>query len=183
MATRGYLSVWRVLLVAGLAVWAVALGTAGDSPQEKEFAPKEGGFSLTFPSETTSGTAGSGASQFKTERVKRSAVGALGYTLYWRLREKPFDTPAAAEAYLKAQQEGVAASGKLVSEGEINLDGGKGREFIVTVNESTTLRCRAFVVEKLICMLMVQGQGMKAVTSDDAERFFKSFKLTGGKKR
>jgi hypothetical protein len=151
---------------------------AADKPEWKEFAPRMQGFSIQFPAQPTIGKAGSGDNQFQTATVKRSAGNALGYTLYWRFQNKPFRNAAEAETYMEGQQKGIAATGNLVSEGQVTLGKHKGREFIVTINKTTTVRCRVFVIGKLVCTLVVQGQGPKAVKSTDAERFFKSFKLT-----
>jgi hypothetical protein len=162
-------------LALGLVFLVVMPLFAVDSADWKEFAPKGGRFGVKFPAKTTPGKAGSGNNEFKTERC---VFNATGYTLYWRVREKPFATADETEAYLKSQQKGVANAGKLISEKEITVGGIKGREFTVTVNESTTLRCRAFVIDKVVCTLVVQGKTPEAVKASDAETFLKSFKHT-----
>src|SRR2546429_187900 len=75
----------------GFVLWGISSLTAAEPADWKEFAPKDGNFSVKFPAKTTSGKAGRGENEFKTERA---IVNMTGYTLYWRVREKPFANTA-----------------------------------------------------------------------------------------
>jgi hypothetical protein len=175
---------WRESCSVGVVLFCALAPLGADEKSEwKEFAPKESGISIKFPTKPVLGKVGTGEDQMQTAAVKRAAVKALGYTLYWRTMKKPYGSAAEAEAYMKNQQKGVVESGKLVSEEKVPLGEHKGRELTVTVNEATTLRCRVFVIGKLVCTLVVQGQSPDAVKSDDAERFLKSLKLSREKQK
>ena len=177
MGKASFLHLFRFVMLAVIVSWGLFPFMAAHAEEWKDFSSKEGGFTIKFPAATISGRAGKGDSAFKTEAIKRTAVDGLGYTLYWKLREKPFGTAPEVDGYLKGQQKGVAASGKLVNEAEITFDGNKGREFTVTIDATTCMRCRVLVIDKLVCMLVIQGRDPEAVKSAEAERFFKSFKV------
>jgi uncharacterized protein (TIGR03067 family) len=159
------------------AVLAIALtGTlcAGDPSDWEEVTSREGSFSIKFPLPPKYGTVGKGESEFKTARVVSDKV---GYSLYWKLRDKPFDNAAAVESYIKEQQKSATTNGKVIKEEEITFDGHKAREFTVADSDLTS-RYRIMVVDKLICTLVIVGQTRESVNTEDAERFFKSFKIT-----
>jgi hypothetical protein len=173
MSGMGSLCMQLVAVVAGFILCALSHLTAADPADWTEFAPKEATFSLKFPAKPVSGKAGRGEKAFRTERA---IANDMAYTLYWRVRDMAFTTPAEKDAYILGQQKGVAASGKLIAEEDLSLDGNKGREFTVTINPDTTVRCRVFVIERVVCTLTIQGKTPEAVKAADAETFFKSFK-------
>lgn len=173
MARRSFLSSsWVGTTIAVVLVVASSL-LAADSADWKEFAPEGGKFSVQFPAKTTSGKAGSGEKEFKTERC---VLNDTAYTLYWKVREQPFASAAQRDAYLWGQQYAITKNGKIIATAEVVVGSIKGREFTVTVNENMTLRCRAFVIDDVVCCtLVIQGKSPEAVMAPDPEAFFKSF--------
>jgi hypothetical protein len=159
MTQRDSSNLWCWLLAIFLVGWVFTGVVAAQPADWKEFMPKEGGFSIKFPAATKSGKAGTGSDPFNTERA---VVNQVNYTLYWRLREKPFENAKAADAYMKGQQQGVAKSGTLVNEAEIAVDGVKGREFTVNIKDRT-LRCRVFVIDRVLVTLVIQGPTAESV--------------------
>jgi hypothetical protein len=177
MHNRHRRSQLRFAMVSIICGFVVSLAPAGESDW-KEFAPKDGGFSVKFPGATKSGKAGTEGDQFSTERV---IVNQVAYTLYWKFREKPFANATAADVYMRGQQQGVANAGKLTSEKEITVEGFKGREFSVEAKGSVFL-CRVLVVDRLVVTQVIQGATPEIVKSEHAKRFFDSFKLVRDKK-
>lgn len=144
----------------------------------EKYDSREGGFHVYFPKKPVVKTPSSATGQFHVIGIQRTNANELSFSCQGKLKAEPFVDQAAEAAYLKGQQAGAVLSskGKLIEEKEIEVDSVTGRDFIITFNETTTLRSRAFVFGKVICTITVFGKDADSVRTGDAKKFLESFK-------
>jgi hypothetical protein len=146
----------------------------------EKYNPSEGGFQISFPKKPVVKKASVMTGNFHVAGVQRMAINEFGFNCQWKIKDQPYADKDAEIPYLKGQQTGMvlAAKGKLVEEKEINLDGIRGRDFVVRLDAANTFRCRSFISGKLICTLAVYGKDADAVHTGDAKKFLESFKIS-----
>jgi hypothetical protein len=143
-------------------------------------APKGAGFSLLFPSGPTTGTIPEQKPPIYTAGIKRTTVDSLSYHATWSLRDKPFEGRAAAIIFVRAAEFGgvKTSKGKLIRSKRITRGEMEGREFVIEHSKDNVSRERIFAGGKFVYSQSVWGKDEKAVQSQEAEKFFKSFKLS-----
>jgi hypothetical protein len=69
--------------------------------------------------------------------------------------------------------------GKLGKEAKIEVDGHPGRDFEMSLDKGAgAVRANIYLVDLRLYTLIVQGKSEKVIKSAEADKFFKSFKLT-----
>jgi hypothetical protein len=145
----------------------------------KQYAPTEPGFEVWFPSEPLVRAASQATGNLHVAGVQRRGPDDLAFTCQWKIRDQPFASPEAELAYLMGQQLGALKStkGRLLVEQEITLDGSRGREFIIAIDDTNVNRIRSYLAGKRMVSLQVLGKDKEAVHSTDATKFLDSLKF------
>jgi hypothetical protein len=162
-----------------IVLFACAPAFADGQPAWKEYASKEGRFKVHFPEEPVAGKIPNQKPEMHRVGVKRPKLDALGYTLTWTVKDQPYKDDQAEQAFMKGVQLGSvnATKGTLESEAEIKLNGVPGREFTFKISDDSYYRYRVFVDKTYVYHLLVMGRDKKAVESEDAVKYLKSFEI------
>ncbi len=168
----------RDTMIALLVLASSVLGVE-DKETWKTHAPAGAGFSVLFPSAPTTGKVPKQEPSIYTANIKRTTPESLSYQVSWSVRDKPFKSPSAARLFVRAAEQGAvkAVKGKLIRSKRITLDEMEGREYVLEVSKDNVVRDRTFAGSKFVYSLTVWGKDERALQSQDAEKFFKSFKL------
>ncbi len=119
----------RATMIALLVLASSVLGM-DDKETWKTHAPAGAGFSVLFPSAPTTGMIPKQEPPIHTATIKRATVESLSYQVSWSVRDKPFESPAAARLFVRATELGAAKAvkGKLIRTKRITLGEMEGRE-------------------------------------------------------
>jgi hypothetical protein len=169
-----------IFAIAVVSVGAVTV-PADDTPSWKEFASKEGGFTVLMPGTPNPYTLDTD-SDFGKGMLHMNTVQA-GKTMYGA---NYCDFPAGIKAVPLKQvydssRDGAVANmeGKLASEKDIKLGDHPGREIRIDVAGGKRLfRVRVCLVDQRLYQVVVMGS-KEAATSKEADKFLDSFKLAG----
>lgn len=172
MKVRAMLSGFVVVLLLG----------AEDKPTLKEFAPKEGGFSVRVPGDMKETVKKVKAPDGKDEVQRMYTFSPAPTTVYLILERdmaalanaKPATIQAALENSRKAAEESL--KGKLLSEKKITLGKHPGLEFQVESAKLGVYRSRIYIADGRMYQVTVMGP-KEVATSPTADEFLKSFKL------
>lgn len=155
----------------------------GESQQEtlKEFSSTEGGFVVLMPGtpleerETLDTEAGPIDLQKFILELKKESIIYMVY--YWDYSEVVIQR-AGPDRLLDSMLDWIVSNigGKLLSEQIISLDSYPGREIEVEAPEGFIIRSRLYLVKQRMYQLIVATSKEEAF-SENAEKFFKSFKL------
>ena len=146
----------------------------------QEYAPSDARFRIHFPAAPQFKPPSPATGNMYVVGVTPRADDELEYLCHWKLRDQPFGSREADEAYLNAQQLGAVNSsgGKLLEEEAISADGFPGRRFIIETAHRGILHNRSFVAGKRIVTLQVWGKTAAAVKSSQAVKFFDSLTIS-----
>jgi hypothetical protein len=167
-------------MLTGLAV--VLLLGADDPPTLKEFAPKEGGFTVRAPGdmkESVKKVAGPGG---KDEVQRTYTYAPNPNTVYLILdREMPALAKATAATVQTALENGRKAAekslgGKLVKEKKVTLGPHQGLEFLIETAKQGFYRSRIYIADGRMYQITVMAP-QDVATSKTADEFLESFKL------
>ena len=185
--SRGVKFLTIVIVLALLVFAGVWIFNAIESPESeewREFSSSEGGFSVLMPGdptkkiETVNTIFGSiDAPVFSL--VRKDAIYGVTYCEY------PANLVQAStpDAILDNVLNSIKASGKLIGESIISLNGYPGRELSIESQPeeseaSVTMKIRMFMIDNKICRVIVVTPKESGV-SEDAMKFLDSFKISG----
>jgi hypothetical protein len=156
-----------------------APAAAHDYAGWKQYAPQQAGFEVKFPSDPATKSTPSGDEVIQIAGVQRSGIDGLGYVCQWIVQKQPFPNEAFKTGYLQGQREAAvrAFQGTLIEEKEINLNGARGSEFLVSISPDNFLRSRVYLSDRCVISLQVWGKDETAVRSHDADAFLSSLQL------
>lgn len=173
----------------GLSAWAFALAVAGLTPRAatpqdaKEFAPKNGMYTVTVPAGEKSGertqvyTFGKSKvpleGKYSTTKDGTTFLGAsLGIPAV-AMRDIPADKrfDVISEALVKG------LGGKVKEEKDVKQDPVPGKEYLVELPKGYA-RFQLYTVAGWVVYALVEGKAKEDVTSKAADAFFESLKLT-----
>jgi hypothetical protein len=103
------------------------------------------------------------------------------YSFETGLTEKDLKQEGFKDRYLDDARDQLVkdTKGKLGKESKIEVDGHPGRDFEISLAKGTAaVRANIYLVDRWLYTLTVQGKGEKVIKSAEADKFFKSFKLT-----
>jgi hypothetical protein len=167
-------------LLTGLAV-LLLLG-ADDPPALKEFAPKDGGFTVRAPGdmkETVKTVKGPGG---KDEVQRTYTYAPNANTVYLILdREMPALARANAATVQMALENGRKAaekslSGKLIDSKDVKLGEHQGLEFLIDSAKQGYYRSRIYIVNGRMYQVTIMAP-KDVATSKTADEYLESFKL------
>ena len=166
-------------LLSGLAV--VLLLGAEDTPL-KEFAPKEGGFSVRVPAEMKEAVKKVKGPGGKDEVQRTYTYAPNPSTVYLILdREMPALAKANAATVQTALENGRKAAekslnGKLLNEKKVTLGKYQGLEFLIESAQLGFYRSRVYIVDGRMYQVTIMGP-KDVATSKAADEYLQSFKL------
>lgn len=173
--------VLALLVFVGL--WILNAIKSPESEEWREFSSSEGGFSVLMPGDPTKKieTVNTMFGPIDTpvfSLVQKDAIYAVTYCEYPATLVQA-STP---DAILDNVFNSVKASGKLIGESIISLNGCPGRELEVELEPEesdvlVTMKIRMFMIDNRICRAMVATPKGRA-TSEDAMKFLDSFKVS-----
>jgi hypothetical protein len=153
-------------------------------PEWEEYRSTEGRFTVRFPETPVPKTvphkdASGKVTQFHLVGVRRHGAEGFGYAVQYFDRPNPPGDKVAEATYLKEVQAAaqLGAKGKLLAEKEIDLNGVPGREFSIKGTKDTCMRYRVYAVGARTYTLWFSAKDEKALDSETARKFFKSFQL------
>jgi hypothetical protein len=154
---------------------------AGDSPEWKEFASKDGRFKVLMPGTPkqeqaeTESDFGKGILHMNALQEGKTMYGANYCDFPAEIKKVPL------KKLFDASRDGAVANleGKRAGEKDIKLGEYPGREILIDVAGGKRLfRARVYLVDQRLYQVVVFGT-RQAATSKEADRFLDSFKLVG----
>jgi hypothetical protein len=153
---------------------------AGDQPEWKEFASKEGRFKIVMPGAPkqeeleTESDFGKGVLHMNVAQADKTMYGANYCDFPAEIKNAPL------KKVFDSSRDGAVANleGKLVRESDIKLGDYPGREIHIGAEDGKQLfRARVYLVDRRLYQVVVFGS-KEAAISKQADKFFDSFKLT-----
>ena len=169
----------RSSVVMLLFALASTLAYAGDEPEWKEFASKEGRFKVLMPGipkqnqVETESDFGKGILHMNVVQAGKTMYGANYCDFPAAIKKVPL------KQLFDSSRDGAVANleGKLANEKDIKLGEHPGREIQIDVaNGKQLFRVRVYLVDQRLYQVVILGTKEQA-TSKTADRFLDSFKL------
>jgi hypothetical protein len=149
------------------------------APQWDPFTCEDGGFSVLMPGSPQALAPPPGDPPIEGRGYGADA-GGLEYKVSFERLAAEWQAEDKIETIFDLIRDAAVRNtkGRLLSERRITLESVRGREFLIELPDSALIRRRAFVAHKRLYRLVVGGL-KQGVLSEDADRFFESFRLLG----